>query len=61
MQKTHYRKTVQGIIPAAANARILFSKIIPTMVLFHQGREIARQSGALMAGDIVRWVQSQAL
>jgi hypothetical protein len=29
------------------------------MVLFHKGKEIARQSGAMMAGDIVRWVQSQ--
>jgi len=32
---------------------------IPTMVLFHKGEEIARQSGAMMAGDIIRWVQSQ--
>jgi thioredoxin len=32
---------------------------IPTMVLFKNGSEIARQSGAMMAGDIVRWVQSQ--
>jgi thioredoxin 2 len=32
---------------------------IPTMVLFRNGEEIARQSGAMMAGDIVRWVQSQ--
>ena len=34
---------------------------IPTMVLFHKGEEIARQSGAMMAGDIIRWVQSQAV
>ena len=32
---------------------------IPTMVLFRGGQEIARQSGAMMAGDIVRWVNSQ--
>lgn len=32
---------------------------IPTMVLFHGGREIARQSGAMGAQDIVRWVVSQ--
>jgi thioredoxin 2 len=32
---------------------------IPTMVLFLGGREVARRSGAMMAGDIVRWVQSQ--
>lgn len=28
---------------------------IPTLVLFRQGRELARQSGALGAADIVRW------
>ena len=32
---------------------------IPTMVLFRNGREIARQSGALMATDIVRWARAQ--
>lgn len=32
---------------------------IPTMVLFRDGQELARQSGAMMAGDIVRWVNSQ--
>ena len=31
---------------------------IPTMVLFRDGRELVRQSGALGAADIVRWVQS---
>ena len=31
---------------------------IPTMILFHKGQEVARQSGAMMAGDIVRWAQS---
>ena len=30
---------------------------IPTLVLFRSGREIARQSGALGAEDIVRWVR----
>jgi len=30
---------------------------IPTMILFHQGQEVARHSGAMMAGDIVRWVR----
>ena len=32
---------------------------IPTMVLFKGGREVARQSGAMGAADIVRWVQSR--
>ena len=31
---------------------------IPTMALFSGGREVARQSGAMGASDIVRWVQS---
>jgi len=31
---------------------------IPTLVLFRGGREIARQSGALGAAEIVRWVRA---
>ena len=33
---------------------------IPTMILFHRGKEIARQSGAMNASGIEGWVQ-QAL
>ena len=33
---------------------------IPTMVLFKDGREVARVSGALSAPDIVRWVRTAA-
>ena len=29
---------------------------IPTMILFRDGQEVARHSGAMMAGDIERWV-----
>lgn len=32
---------------------------IPTLVLFNGGRELARQSGAIGAQDIVRWVKSK--
>ncbi len=32
---------------------------IPTLVLFHQGRELARQAGAMGAADIVRWTRQQ--
>ena len=32
---------------------------IPTMVLLQGGREIARQSGAMQAEGIVRWVRGQ--
>ncbi|WP_447937581.1 thioredoxin TrxC [Thermomonas fusca] len=30
---------------------------IPTLVLFRQGRELARQAGAMGAADIVRWMR----
>jgi thioredoxin 2 len=30
---------------------------IPTLVLFRQGLELARQAGAMGAGDIVRWTR----
>jgi thioredoxin 2 len=32
---------------------------IPTMILFHRGRELARVSGAMSAEQIVQWVRSQ--
>ena len=32
---------------------------IPTLVLFRNGREIARQSGAMDANNIVRWTRQQ--
>ena len=32
---------------------------IPTLVLFRQGAEVARTSGAMSAADIQRWVNSQ--
>lgn len=32
---------------------------IPTLMLMHGGREIARQAGAMDAGGIVRWARQQ--
>jgi len=32
---------------------------IPTMILFAGGKEIARQSGAMMGGQIEQWVKEQ--
>ena len=32
---------------------------IPTLALFVNGREVARQAGAMGAADIVRWAKSQ--
>jgi thioredoxin 2 len=31
---------------------------IPTLIVFKNGREVARQSGAMDSGSLVRWVQS---
>lgn len=32
---------------------------IPTMILFKNGQEVARQSGAMGASDIINWTKSQ--
>jgi thioredoxin 2 len=32
---------------------------IPTMILFHNSKVVGRHSGAMMGGDIERWVQQQ--
>ena len=32
---------------------------IPTMILFDRGKEVARQSGAIPTGQIVRWVRDR--
>ena len=33
---------------------------IPTLALFHRGREVARQAGAMDAGSIVAWARRHA-
>ena len=44
----------------ARNSAAQFNiRSIPTMILFSGGKEIARQSGAMQAPQIVQWVQSQ--
>ena len=40
-----------------AMARGIGIQGIPTMILFHEGREVARTSGAMSATQIVRWVR----
>ncbi len=32
---------------------------IPTLILFHKGRELARQAGAMGTSDIIDWAQTQ--
>ena len=33
---------------------------IPTLALFHHGRELARQAGAMRAADIVHWAKAHS-
>ena len=54
----HLAKVDTEAVPALG-ARFSI-RSIPTLVLFHQGRELARQSGAMAAGGIVQFTQ-QAL
>lgn len=44
---------------AQATSSELGIRSIPTMILSHGGREIARQSGAMTAAQIVRWVRDR--
>lgn len=32
---------------------------IPTLILFHQGQEVGRMSGAMDSGGLTRWIQGQ--
>jgi thioredoxin 2 len=32
---------------------------IPTLMIFHKGREVARHSGAMSSKDLVNWVNAQ--
>jgi thioredoxin 2 len=44
----------------AANLATRYAiRSIPTLVLFVDGSEVARQAGAMGSGDIVRWVEQR--
>ena len=68
MMAPEFRKAAQAMEPAvrfakldteAAQAQAAAHGIrsIPTMILFRNGKEVARQSGAMPAGQIVQWVR----
>ena len=45
---------------AAPQAAARFGiRSIPTLVLWHRGREIARRSGAMPAGELLSWARNQ--
>lgn len=71
MMAPEFRKAAQAMEPhvrfakldteaAPQQAAAYGIRSIPTMILFRDGREVARQSGALPAGQIVQWVRDAA-
>jgi thioredoxin 2 len=55
----HVRLAKVNTDEAQALGARLQIRSIPTLALFMNGREIARQAGAMGAADIVRWTRSQ--
>ncbi|MEO8059642.1 MAG: thioredoxin TrxC [Burkholderiales bacterium] len=56
LPEVRFAKVDTEASPRASAAYAIRS--IPTLILFRGGKEVARQSGAMMAGDLVRWVQA---
>jgi thioredoxin 2 len=65
----HFEKAAAELEPTVRLAKVDTERVqmlagryairsIPTMALFYQGREIARQAGAMGAADIVRWARA---
>ena len=68
MMAPEFEKAARTLEPAVRFAKLdteraqdsaakLGIRSIPTIILFHEGREVARQSGAMPAGHIVQWVR----
>jgi thioredoxin 2 len=68
MMAPEFRKAAEAMEPhvrfakldteaAPERAAAFGIRSIPTMILFRNGREVARQAGALSAGQIVQWVR----
>jgi thioredoxin 2 len=67
MMAPEFEQASAGLIPDARLAKLntedeqrigasLNIRSIPTMVIFKNGREVARQAGAMSAADIKSWV-----
>lgn len=59
-QLPHVRFAKVDSDAAQATATRFDIRSIPTLVLFKGGKEVARQAGAMRAGEIVRWVASHS-
>jgi thioredoxin 2 len=71
MMAPHFEQAAQTLSPGVRLAKLNTEdaqgvaarygiRSIPTVIAFRNGREVARQSGAMDAGSIARWVQSVA-
>ena len=71
MMAPEFKKAAQAMEPAIRFAKLDTEaaqsqaaahgiRSIPTMILFRDGKEVARQSGAMQAGQIVQWVRDAA-
>ena len=69
MMAPAFAETAQRLEPAARFAKLNTDEAqdvaarygirsIPTLIVFKDGREVARQSGAMPAGHLARWVTS---
>jgi thioredoxin 2 len=72
MMEPHYERVAAGFEQQARFAKVnsdeepqLSSRFqirgIPTLIAFKGGREIARQSGAMDANTLTRWLQSNSV
>ena len=57
LPEVRFAKVDTEACPQASAAYAIRS--IPTLILFRGGKEVARQSGAMAAGELVRWVQAR--
>ena len=57
MPHVRFAKLETDANPKASVAQRIRS--IPTLVLYHGGREVARRSGAMGAADLQRWLQAE--
>ena len=54
----HTRLAKVNTEQASALAARYAIRSIPTLALFHRGREVARQAGAMGKADLLRWVRT---
>ncbi len=59
MLEPHFRLAKVNTEEAQALAARFAIRSIPTLAVFRQGKEVARQAGAMGVADLVHWIRSQ--